>query len=132
MEKTDRSRRKFIIALISLFAGFFILRKYLVTGLARKKVLLSVAKADIPSHGALVYKQSRVAVIRGDDRITAISLVCTHLGCTVTVTPREFACPCHGSAFDRQGRVIKGPADRPLAHLPVEDRGDHIVVLAGS
>ncbi|WP_369412330.1 hypothetical protein [Geotalea toluenoxydans] len=65
MEKTDRSRRKFIIALISLFAGFFILRKYLVTGLARKKVLLSVAKADIPSHGALVYKQSRVAVIRG-------------------------------------------------------------------
>lgn len=132
MEKTDRSRRKFIIALIALLSGFFILRKYLVTGLARKKVLLSIAKADIPPHGALVYKQSRVAVTRGNDRITAISLVCTHLGCTVTVTPREFACPCHGSTFDRQGRVIKGPADRPLAHLPVEDRGDHIVVLAGS
>ncbi|WP_243371031.1 ubiquinol-cytochrome c reductase iron-sulfur subunit [Geotalea sp. SG265] len=131
MEKLDRSRRQFIITLISLLSGLFLLRKFLVTGKARKKVLLSVAKADIPPLGALVYRQSRVAVIGGEGPVTALSLVCTHLGCTVTVTPQGLTCPCHGSAFDRQGRVLKGPADRPLVRLPIEDRGDHIVVLAG-
>jgi Rieske Fe-S protein len=132
MEKFDRSRRQLIITLISFLAGLFLLRKFLVMGKGRKKVLLTVAKTDIPPRGALIYRQSRVAVMGGDDGpVIALSLVCTHLGCTITVTPHELNCPCHGSAFDRQGRVLKGPADRPLARLPIEDRGDHIVVLAG-
>jgi Rieske Fe-S protein len=59
----------------------------------------------------------------------ALSLVCTHLGCTVTVSSREMACPCHGSRFDRQGRVLNGPADRPLKRLPVEERYGMIEVL---
>ena len=42
---------------------------------------------------------------------------CTHLGCQPTLDPqaRLLLCPCHGSRFDLQGRVIKGPAPRPLA-----------------
>ena len=94
----------------------------------RKKTLLHVDKASIPIHGALVYKESRVAVIREAGEIYALSLVCTHLGCSVTVTPRELVCPCHGSVFDRRGNVVKGPADRPLVRYAVEDQGDRIVV----
>lgn len=48
---------------------------------------------------------------------SAISLVCTHLGCTVESKPEGFACPCHGSRFDLQGNVTRGPAGKPLNSL---------------
>lgn len=129
MEKPDWSRRKLIGAVISMLAGAFFLGKYLRPKTRQKKTLLTVAKNDIPVHGALVYKETRVAVIRDAEEIYALDLVCTHLGCTAAVTPREIICPCHGSVFDRQGSVIRGPADRPLARHEVENHGDRIVVL---
>lgn len=51
----------------------------------------------------------------------AISSICTHFGCTVQWDAQinKFNCPCHGSQFDSQGRVVRGPAKRPLALLPV-------------
>ncbi len=52
--------------------------------------------------------------------ITAISLVCTHLGCTVEDNGAGFSCPCHGSRYDQAGQVIKGPAQQPLKVLRVE------------
>jgi len=45
----------------------------------------------------------------------AVSAVCTHLGCIVTMAPEGFSCPCHGSRFGKDGRVIQGPAPSPLS-----------------
>ena len=56
-------------------------------------------------------------VIRSPSGFTALSLVCTHLGCTVESKPEGFACPCHGSRFDPQGKVTRGPAQKPLHSL---------------
>jgi Rieske Fe-S protein len=58
----------------------------------------------------------------------ALSLECPHLGCTVAPGPSGFACPCHGSRFDRDGRVVSGPASRSLAVAPVEKRGERWIV----
>lgn len=53
----------------------------------------------------------------------AISLTCTHQGCTVKPqTNGEFHCPCHGAVFDANGKVVKGPAKRDLAKLKVVQR----------
>ena len=52
--------------------------------------------------------------------ITAISLVCTHLGCTVEENGTGFSCPCHGSRYDQAGLAINGPAQKPLKVLRVE------------
>lgn len=50
----------------------------------------------------------------------AISLTCTHQGCTVQLADdHKFHCPCHGAIFDRQGRVVKGPATRDLPRFQV-------------
>jgi Rieske Fe-S protein len=68
--------------------------------------------------------------MRDGDSVYALDLVCTHLGCTVTVTSTGLSCPCHGSRFDRQGRVLKGPADRSLGRLQVEEKDGMIEVVA--
>jgi len=59
----------------------------------------------------------------------ALSLVCTHLGCTVEQKDSGFTCPCHGSQYDANGKVLKGPAQKPLRALRVEITADKHVVL---
>jgi cytochrome b6-f complex iron-sulfur subunit len=56
-----------------------------------------------------------------DGGFMALSLICSHLGCSVIwdQNKTQFICPCHSSAFDRFGNVINSPAPRPLDFYPV-------------
>jgi cytochrome b6-f complex iron-sulfur subunit len=56
-------------------------------------------------------------LVHSQSGFSALSLVCTHLGCTVQSRTDGFACPCHGSRFDLQGNVARGPAGTPLKSL---------------
>jgi glycine/D-amino acid oxidase-like deaminating enzyme/nitrite reductase/ring-hydroxylating ferredoxin subunit len=59
----------------------------------------------------------KTAVYKDDSgQAHAISAVCTHLGCTVEWNPADgtWDCPCHGSRFQPDGKVIQGPAARDL------------------
>jgi Rieske Fe-S protein len=129
MAKIAQSRRRFLVTIACLAAGFFALTRFLKPEGRRQKTLLTVAKEDIPHNGALVYKEARVAIVREAEQLYAVSLVCTHLGCTVSATAQELVCPCHGSSFDWKGNVLKGPADRPLPRYKVEERDGRIAVL---
>ncbi len=63
---------------------------------------------------------SKVAVYRDQDgTVHSLSAVCVHLGCIVTWNPAEkiWDCPCHGSRYDRFGRVISGPANSDLPRV---------------
>lgn len=73
-----------------------------------------------------------VAVFRDDQGVYAISRVCTHLGCIVKPTTEGFECPCHGSRYDRDGLVTKGPAPRPLQWLEVKEQGGVLYVDEGA
>jgi cytochrome b6-f complex iron-sulfur subunit len=68
-------------------------------------------------------------LIRDDSGFTALSLVCTHLGCTVAVQFDGFACPCHGSLFNMKGIPTKGPAASPLKVLRIEQTPDGRLIL---
>ena len=129
MADFSQTRRQLILTLAAGLALLLPLGKFLRPRVVRKKALLSVAREDIPQNGALVYRESRVVLIRNADSIYALSLACTHLGCTLAVTPDELICPCHGSAFDRQGRVIRGPATRNLARHAVEERESRLFIM---
>ena len=132
MENRAQSRRTFLATLALLCSSAALLGRYLTPRTTRKaRALISVQKGDIPRQGALVYREARIALVRSNDDIYALSLVCTHLGCTVKVSDEQFCCPCHGSVFDRRGEVLRGPADRPLRRLSTERRGNLIEVLAG-
>jgi cytochrome b6-f complex iron-sulfur subunit len=68
-------------------------------------------------------------LIHNDSGFSALSLVCTHLGCTVNVQPDGFACPCHGSRFNSTGYPVMGPAVAPLKLLRVEQTSDGKLIL---
>jgi Rieske Fe-S protein len=129
MAGTGQTRRRVLGALIAAAAAVPLWR-FLSARPAAEQAVLRVERAQIPADGALVYRQSRVAVMRAGDEIYALSLTCTHLGCIVNVTPGGLVCPCHGSTFDRRGEVLSGPATRRLDRFAVRVEGDHVVVLS--
>lgn len=62
----------------------------------------------------------------------ALSSICTHRGCTVDLGGPGLACPCHGSQYDREGQVTRGPASRALTRYPVRVSGDELVIEVGT
>ena len=71
-------------------------------------------------------------VIHDQTGFSALSLVCTHLGCTVEQAPDGFSCPCHGSQYDPAGNVTRGPALKPLEHLSIETISNgHLILHVG-
>jgi cytochrome b6-f complex iron-sulfur subunit len=76
-----------------------------------------------------VLPQIPALLLRTDKGFLALSLVCSHLGCTVESSGDGLACPCHGSRYDLHGRVVRGPATESLRtlRLATADNG-HLVV----
>ena len=61
--------------------------------------------------------EQMVYIFRRDRDLTVVTAVCPHAACLVRPDGEGFACPCHRSSFDPQGRPLDGPAPRPLDRL---------------
>ncbi len=72
----------------------------------------------------------------GIDGILCYSKICTHVGCPISLYEQQthhVLCPCHQSTFDLadNGKVIFGPAHRPLPQLPLAvDSQGYIVAVS--
>ena len=66
-----------------------------------------------------------------DGQVKVFSPMCTHLGCGYRWDGEEkqFKCPCHGSVFDIEGKVVAGPAPRPLDLLPSKIENGRLLVV---
>lgn len=86
--------------------------------------------------GAIVdkdFKPQAIAVTRdpaNPANLIAVSAVCTHQGCTIRWNGGQsrFICPCHDSQFRPDGRVAKGPADKPLTTYTAKIEGNTVLV----
>jgi cytochrome b6-f complex iron-sulfur subunit len=71
--------------------------------------------------------EKKISLINQNDKLYALVRTCTHMGCVPNFNKSEkaFVCPCHGSKFDIQGNVIRGPAPEPLyrASLAINNNG---------
>jgi Rieske Fe-S protein len=87
---------------------------------------------DFPVGSARIFESRRAVVVRDEEGVFAMSLVCPHRRCTVTKTSRGFTCPCHGSEFNEEGKLSRGPARRGLTwyNVSVDDNGELVVDLA--
>lgn len=97
-------------------------------GVARQIVSGRLQKSDVeseedlaPGEGAVLSKGlAKVAAYRDESgRLTECSATCPHLGCVVSWNKAEktFDCPCHGSRFTGEGKVITGPSNTNLKTL---------------
>jgi Rieske Fe-S protein len=104
----------------------------------RKKTKLFIAFADeLPRGGSHYFNTPN-----GEEYVltqsespsrpyAAFSSKCPHLGCRVhwQNEARQFYCPCHGGAFDPNGKAIAGPpakANQELKSVAVEREGNSI------
>ncbi len=76
--------------------------------------------ANYPIGSRTIHPNIPAVLIHTESGFSAISLVCTHLGCTVETKDSGFSCPCHGSTYSKEGRLLSGPAVEDLDVWPVE------------
>jgi glycine/D-amino acid oxidase-like deaminating enzyme/nitrite reductase/ring-hydroxylating ferredoxin subunit len=72
--------------------------------------------------GIFSTEEGKVAVCRDrEGALHSVSPVCTHLACDVAWNHAEqtWDCPCHGSRFTPEGKVINGPAVADLSWRPI-------------
>jgi cytochrome b6-f complex iron-sulfur subunit len=71
-----------------------------------------------------------VAHISGDTFV-AVTAICTHEGCTINgFSGQNYVCPCHGSTFDFNGRVLKGPATTSLRQFGTQFADGVLTIFA--
>ena len=79
-------------------------------------VEMSFQESRIDGWRVITEKKTAWVVKEANSQIVAFGPQCTHLGCAYhwDDASKRFACPCHASYFSVEGKVLEGPAPRPL------------------
>jgi len=100
-----------------------------------KKVVISLADVpglkDVGGSAIVGLKGRKILLVRvSDEKVVALDTLCTHQKCTVAYKKSwgEIRCPCHGSRFDKMGKVVTGPATKSLKSYPVSIKDGKIVI----
>ena len=100
---------------------------------------------DVPAGSATALSEGSLNAVSGDPvcvgrdakGVYAMTLICPHQGCDIgqngTVSSQGIYCGCHGSEFNVDGNVLRGPASSPLAHFAVSaDASGNLTVHTGT
>ncbi len=134
-------RRTFISRVEALGLGFFCGAGSLLGGCAESRFVMArqdgqqlvVSKAEVVGRGDfLVERPGHARPIyvfhRGGDDYVAVWTRCTHRGCQVAPAGERLVCPCHGSEYTREGRVVQGPAVHDLQRFSVTADEQYIYI----
>jgi cytochrome b6-f complex iron-sulfur subunit len=89
---------------------------------------------DLDQTGQLLVTNSPVGPVlvigTSKTNVVAVNPTCTHKGCTVEWKGdgKKLQCPCHGSEFESDGKVLKGPAKKSLQTYAAKIDGNSVVV----
>ncbi|WP_395746104.1 FAD-dependent oxidoreductase [Prosthecobacter sp.] len=97
----------------------YYLTKSLFMGSSRKPEELG------EGHGAILRMNGKKVAAARDKQggLTLLSAICPHMGCVVGWNHADqlWECPCHGSTFTPEGKVLTGPAETPLEPVDPDD-----------
>ena len=140
-EEEDQGRRSFLTKIIGAgsllwLAGLaYPVLAYLNAPKRRQKLLKELdlgplAKYKPGSVNKFGFGSIPAFLIRDDKgNLSALSGVCTHLGCTVQKKGAGFYCACHGGKYDITGKNTGGPPPKPLRKFRVEVKNDKVWVF---
>jgi menaquinol-cytochrome c reductase iron-sulfur subunit len=153
-EAENPTRRRFhvgaiyaMMAAISAAIGLPSLAYLLIPGPAHKKddwievgdvtrltpnlpVELAFRRNRVDGWKVISEKSTAWVVKTGDNQVTAFGPQCTHLGCAYhwEQDGNHFLCPCHTSVFAVDGKVVAGPAPRPLDRYDTRIEGTRLLL----
>lgn len=121
------TRKKFLKKLLALFSLPFIYISVksaeISFGMSKRKDILSL---DLISEGTNLFEN--VIVTKKGEEIKVFSRECSHLGCIVQKGDEMFSCPCHGSQYNLDGSLKRGPATTGLKELDFTVRDGNIII----
>ena len=125
-----KNRRVFLKIAAVGFVSFF---AFIWNKLTLRHIATSGAEeASVPlNKNKEVQFFDKYIIVNTDNKTTVFSSHCSHLGCKIDKTESgKLVCPCHGSEYDLQGQVLKGPAYKNLTILnsSVSDDGKSITI----
>lgn len=93
-------------------------------------VELTFRRNRVDGWKVLSEKSTAWVVKQADNRVVAFGPQCTHLGCAYHWEDgkNDFLCPCHTSVFGVDGKVISGPAPRPLDRYDTKIDGTKLLL----
>jgi len=94
-------------------------------------VTIPLSEVAIGESKSFIFKGKPAILIRiKQQKVIALSAVCTHLGCIVKYAESDklIKCPCHGAVYAITGKVLAGPAPRPLPVFASRIEGDKVIV----
>jgi cytochrome b6-f complex iron-sulfur subunit len=141
LKGVDFERRSFLhkvvggVGAIVAASTLYPVVKFIIPPVKEVKVVneLKAGKAsEIPDGSGKIYQfnEDKVIVVNKAGALTAVSAVCTHLGCLVHWDNGvgQFLCPCHGAKYKLTGEIISGPQPKPLKLYKAKIDGDTIVI----
>jgi glycine/D-amino acid oxidase-like deaminating enzyme/nitrite reductase/ring-hydroxylating ferredoxin subunit len=91
--------------------------KEIVTGHLPKSAPQVLQELAIGDGKVVQHNGEKIAVSKDvSGKLHMVSALCSHMGCVVNWNNAEMSwdCPCHGSRFDADGKVLHGPAVKDL------------------
>jgi cytochrome b6-f complex iron-sulfur subunit len=125
MEKKNINRRDFLMnSLKTVAAGSLVYSTIDLKNLfaIETESVSSIQKvinlSDYPALGKVggyaMITGSVIVIRTGQKNFIALKTICTHKKCDVEFNGKEFECPCHGSKYNKSGKVLNGPAKKSL------------------
>jgi glycine/D-amino acid oxidase-like deaminating enzyme/nitrite reductase/ring-hydroxylating ferredoxin subunit len=119
-ETFDATRTNLIASAKELVVESLDVAKSFVGDRLKSLVAKDVSELAIGEGAIAKCESGKVAAYRDEQGVLhTVSPICTHLGCYVQWNSAEksWDCPCHGSRFDCDGRILTGPAVRDLESI---------------
>ena len=93
-------------------------------------VELTFRRTRIDGWKVISEKSTAWVVKSAGNQVTAFGPQCTHLGCAYhwEDAKGQFLCPCHTSLFASDGKVMAGPASRPLDRYQTKLNGSKLLI----
>ena len=128
-------RRKFLQLIASIPVASVLRLKNMM---AQEKLAININRLEklkkVGGSVLLKIKGQPVLFVRENKEVVrGVDPTCTHQQCTVDYDEGKniFICPCHGSRYDLEGNVLKGPAEKPLRNLYASLASERIIFTLG-
>jgi len=83
----------------------------------RKFVVIKNEKLEFP-----------ICLYKKPTEYVALYMQCSHQGCELNPNKTSLVCPCHGSEFSTEGKVLSAPADKDLKQFKVTTDNENIYI----